>query len=102
MAKSKYPIYPILLACAKERFCNKFDNALASSGINNSIHCRESQEMFSVLREQQVSVVLLAAVISHFSGEEMLSRLSKEFPGIPVIIVVEDGVLDSAMQSMEY
>jgi DNA-binding NtrC family response regulator len=58
------------------------------------------KEALGVLAGQKISIVLLDLGLPDLSGEEMLSQLKKDYPGVPVIIVTALRDLDSAVRCM--
>lgn len=64
-----------------------FDTVLRANGINNIILCHDAREVAALLSQNQIGVMLLDLIMPHMSGEKILSRVSHDFPEIPIIVV---------------
>jgi DNA-binding NtrC family response regulator len=101
MEKGKTPVRPILLVEDEKHTLNSLDTVLRSSGINDIICCSDSRSVFSILEEQQVDAICLDLIMPHVSGQEILSRVTQEFPDIPVIMVTGISEVDTVVQCMK-
>ena len=97
MNPKKFPIRPILIVDDEIAILRAFDTALLSDGINNTILCQESRDVISILKEQEIEVILLDLMMPHKSGEEILSFIVREFPEIPVIMITGVYEVDAAV-----
>lgn len=98
---SNYPKYPILLVDDEINLLNSFDLTLNDNGFNNTILCNDSREVLKILREKQVSIILLDLSMPFIRGEELLKQITPEFPDIPVIIVTGDTEIETAVNCMK-
>jgi len=87
MPESRNPIRPILIVDDEEHALNSFNFSLAMSGYDNTLLCQDGRNVFSMLGEQEVELVILDLLMPHVSGREILSRLVEDHPDVPVIVV---------------
>jgi len=97
----KYPTEPILMVDDEINLLNSFDLTLAESGIDNTILCNDSREVLNILKEKKVSLILLDLSMPHIRGEELLEKITPDFPEIPVIVVTGDTEIETAVHCMK-
>ncbi|MFC1524621.1 sigma-54-dependent transcriptional regulator [Thermodesulfobacteriota bacterium] len=101
MSQNLYPGNPVLLVDDESHALASFDIALRSAGLNHIVRCQDSREVMSLLLEQRVELILLDLIMPHVSGQEILSRVTEEFPDIPVIILTGVNEVDTAVQCLK-
>jgi DNA-binding NtrC family response regulator len=74
---------------------------LRTAGIGNVITLDDGREVLPLLREKEVGVVLLDLTLPHISGEELLRRITDEFPSLPVIVVTATDDIDTAVSCIK-
>jgi len=97
----KYPAEPILMVDDEIHLLNSFDLTLAENGMDNTILCNDSKKVLGILSEQKVSLILLDLSMPDIRGEELLEKISPEFPEIPVIVVTGDTEIETAVHCMK-
>lgn len=95
--QSLFPMNPVLLVDDEPHTLSSFDIALKSSGINNTIRCHDSRNVMSIINEQEIELILLDLIMPHISGQEILTRISEDYPEIPIIIITGVNEVDSAV-----
>jgi len=75
---------------------------LESQGWSRVITCLDSRDVMKVLREKEISLVLLDLVMPFVSGEELLIRIKEEFPDLQVIITSCLNEVDTAVRCLQY
>lgn len=97
----KNPHIPILLVDDEEKACNYYRSALKTAFINNVIYCRDSREVMPLLETGDFKVIILDLLMPYLSGKELLSRIIKDFPHIPVIMLTAVDELETAVDCMK-
>lgn len=100
MNESKYPSRPILLVDDEVHALASFDIALRSFGINNTMRCQDSRKVISILKKNEIDILILDLMMPHVSGQEILSQVKEGFPDIPVIVVSGVNELEIAVNCM--
>jgi DNA-binding NtrC family response regulator len=101
MVKTRYPILPVLLVDDENAWLNSFGLTLHVSGINNVVTCNDSRKVMNLLREQEVSVLVLDLTMPHLAGDELLPQVVQDFPEIPVIIITGLDQVETAVACMK-
>ncbi len=101
MKPTQFPSLPVLMVDDEEHLLISFDTVLRTNGINNILLCHDSREVTALLSKNQIGVMLLDLIMPHVSGEEVLSRVSHDFPEIPVIIVTGVDEIDTAVKCVK-
>ncbi len=97
----KNPTNPILMIDDEINLLNSFDLTLADAGFDNTILCSDSRDALNILHENKVSAILLDLSMPHIRGEELLEKITPEFPEIPVIVVTGDTEIETAVKCMK-
>jgi len=100
MKKKLTPKNPILIVDDEKHALESFNMTLLSLGFNHKILCNDSRNVMMMLSEQKVELILLDLIMPHISGEELLDKISSEYPEIPVIIVTGVNELKTAVRCM--
>lgn len=96
-----YPALPILLVDDEQPWLRSLSLTLRDmAGITNIIKCSESREVMPLLADHDVSLILLDLTMPHFTGEDLLSMINKEYPHIPVIILSGMNQVETAVRCM--
>jgi DNA-binding NtrC family response regulator len=101
MTKNLFPIHPILLVDDEEAWLHSFGLALRSAGMNNILTCSDSREVPDLLAENRISVLVLDLTMPHMTGDELLPRVVRDFPEVPVIIITGLDQVDTAVACMK-
>ncbi len=96
------PPAPVLLVDDEPPWLRSLSVTLRrSGGINHILQCSDSREVMGMLARQKVSLVILDLTMPHVSGEELLAGISRDFPGIPVIILSGLNQVDTAVRCIK-
>lgn len=101
MFKTLNPTLPVLLVDDEKAWLNSFGLTLHASGINNVETCDDSRKVLNLLREQNISVLVLDLTMPHLTGDELLPLIVQEFPEIPVIIITGVDQVETAVTCMK-
>lgn len=76
---------------------------LASAGFEEPVSVSDSREVLPLLCEQRdnIAVVVLDLLMPHVSGQELLSRITVDFPGLPAIIMTAANDVETAIACMK-
>ncbi len=78
-----------------------YSSILEAAGWANRLLCNDSREVMELLRENDVSAILLDLYMPNISGQELLDQIVREFPEIPVIILTLEDKIDVAVECMK-
>ena len=102
MKDELYPSKPILLVDDEAPWLRSLSLSLReAAGITNVIKCSDSREVFHVLCKTEVSMILLDLTMPYFSGQDLLRMITKDYPGIPVIVLSGMNQVDTAVRCMQ-
>jgi DNA-binding NtrC family response regulator len=97
----RYPQAPILIVDDEPMELNLCRDILHSSGLTNAICLSDSRDVMPLLSRGPISVMLLDLDMPHITGEELLAKVSQEYPGIQVIIVTANRDIDVAVRCIK-
>ena len=101
MTSSAYPYFPVMLIDDEEQALRSFEMALRSASMNNFIACHDSRDVMPLLQSRDIEVMLLDLRMPHISGEELLPKITCDYPEVPVIIVTGANDLETAVSCMK-
>jgi DNA-binding NtrC family response regulator len=82
-----YPPLPVLLVDDDDLVLHNYKLLLRSEGINNITLCQDSRQVIPLLAKNDFETIILDLMMPHISGEELLPRITEDFPAIPVIVI---------------
>ena len=100
MTEELNPKNPILIIDDELSILLAVDTTLQMAGYNNVLTCQDSREVEHILPNKDVEVVLLDLNMPHLDGETLLSRIHRDYPDIPVIVVTGAVDVDTAVKCM--
>lgn len=95
------PNSPILIVDDEESIIFAIDTTLQMAGINNTLSCQDSREVMNILENQAIGILLLDLNMPYIDGEELLVKISQNFPEVPVIIVTGEIDVEAAVRCMK-
>ncbi|MFZ0613874.1 MAG: sigma-54 dependent transcriptional regulator [Desulfobacterales bacterium] len=101
MSGNLHPSHPVLIVDDEAAILLAVDTALQMAGLNNTLTCQDSRQVLDLLAAQPVEVLLLDLTMPHIDGRELLSRVNREFPEIPVIVVTGAVDVETAVLCMK-
>ncbi len=99
--KGKNPQHPILIVDDEAHAIKSFELTLRSSGFNHIRPCSESLKVYEILEQGEIEVILLDLMMPDLSGEEILAKVVKDFPEIPVIMATGVNEVETAVRCMQ-
>ncbi len=101
MADALFPKKPVVLIDDEELLLISYDTILRMAGYSHIISCSDSRDAMDLLKKQGAEVVLLDLTMPYLPGDELLSQMTQQWPGVPVIIVTGNDTVESAVQCMK-
>jgi len=95
------PEKPVLLIDDEEQILLSYSMILQTAGMDNVITIQDSQMVMSLLHEQEVSVIVIDLIMPRLSGVELLSKIKKEYPQVPVIVMTATSDIEIAIDCMK-
>jgi two-component system, NtrC family, response regulator HydG len=96
-----HPQRPVLLVDDEPHILNISKLFLQSCGISNVQTVSDSREVLPLLADQPVSVIVLDLHMPHISGLELLPKVIKDFPQVPVILMTANDEIETVVESMK-
>lgn len=100
--KKKYPEFPVLVVDDDKNFLKSIETTLLLRGITNVECCQDSVEVIPLLEKRKYSCILLDLKMEGITGEELLKKITADYPEIPVIILTEVNMLDIAVNCIKH
>ncbi len=91
----------ILLVDDEVHALNAYETHLLGEGIEDFISSTSGAEALSILKDKDISVVLLDLRMPKMSGEEVLAEIGTSFPGVTVIVATAVNDVDTAVRCMK-
>ena len=90
--------FSILIVDDEESALQGMRRVLRSHGYEHLVLCNDSRNAMSLMQTHRVNLVLLDLSMPHLRGEDLLVRIAREQPGVPVIVVTADIAVQSAVR----
>ena len=74
---------------------------LQAAGLKKVTVCGDARVVSSILRDEDVAVVVLDLKMPRLSGNDLLLLIRQEFPHISVIIMTGTGEIETAVKCMK-
>ena len=94
------PQRPILLVDDEAQALTSFEMTLRSARMSHFISCHDSRDVLPVLAREEIEVMLLDLWMPHVSGEELLQKITADYPDLPVIIITGADDVETAVRCM--
>jgi len=94
------PQRPILLVDDEAQALTSFEMTLRSARMSHFISCHDSRDVLPVLAREEIDVMLLDLWMPHVSGEELLQKITADYPDLPVIIITGADDVETAVRCM--
>ncbi|MBW7995607.1 MAG: sigma-54-dependent Fis family transcriptional regulator [Candidatus Glassbacteria bacterium] len=92
---------PILIVDDEPEILNFFELSLNQNGITNTITCGNGRKALSIIKEQDLEMILLDLMMPKVSGEVILNHVMTNLPDIPVIMITGVYEVDTAVRCMK-
>jgi DNA-binding NtrC family response regulator len=94
------PQRPILLVDDEAQALTSFEMTLRSARMSHFISCHDSRDVLPVLAREEIEVMLLDLWMPHVSGEELLQKITADYPDLPVIVITGADDVETAVRCM--
>jgi DNA-binding NtrC family response regulator len=101
MQQNKYPKKPVVLVDDEQHFLMSAEFALSSDGITNIKTLNDSRHVESFLKENDVAAIALDMNMPHIPGWELLPKIVRNYPDVPVILITAVNEVETAVESMK-
>ncbi|RPI02690.1 MAG: sigma-54-dependent Fis family transcriptional regulator [Calditrichaeota bacterium] len=101
MNRNKYPELPVLLVDDEPDFLNSAEITLAADGITHVVTLSDSRQVEEFLLVNSVSMIALDLNMPFISGRQLLPKIVRNHPGIPVIVITAVNEVDAAVEAMK-
>ena len=91
----------VLLIDDEEQILNAYRMILRSYGINDVLTISDSREALPLLAARSVALIVLDLHMPHLSGMELLPKIVRDFPHIPVIMVTANDEINTVVECMK-
>jgi DNA-binding NtrC family response regulator len=82
------PSFPILLLDDDPAWLSSFQFMLMRiAGINNILTCQDSRQIFDIIDQNDIGLVIIDLGMPHVTGNEVLERIKAAHPDVQVIIL---------------
>ncbi|KAF0221594.1 MAG: sigma-54 dependent DNA-binding response [Geobacteraceae bacterium] len=101
MKQTCNPRKPVLLVDDEQHILTTTKLFLQGSGINEVLTVSDSREVLPLLAAHPVSVIVLDLHMPHLSGRELLPKINRDFPHIPVIMMTAIDEIETVVECMK-
>ena len=91
---------PVLLVDDEDHILTTSRLFLQNSGIGDILTVSHSRDVLPLLESQPVAVIVLDLHMPHISGLELLPKIVRDFPEIPVIMVTANDAIETVVECM--
>lgn len=91
----------VLLVDDEVQTLTTYKLCLKSCGIGDVQALSDSREVLALLAEKSVAVIVLDLHMPHISGLELLPKIIRDFPQIPVILVTANDEIETVVGCMK-
>ena len=101
MQQLSNPRKPVLLVDDEEHILNTYKLILRGSGIEDVLTLNDSREVMALLDTRPVEVIVLDLHMPNLSGVELLPKIVRDFPHIPVILATANDEIETVVTCMK-
>lgn len=91
----------VLIVDDEELTAELYQVILEEHGFSGAFCCNDSREVMGILERDSIGTILLDLNMPHISGQELLQRISAEYPEISVIILTGVDKVETAVECMK-
>jgi DNA-binding NtrC family response regulator len=93
--------WPVVLVDDEEEILFGAEYLLNTHGITAVNALNDGRELLPFLERQTAGVIILDLFMPHVSGQELLPRLTREYPEIPVVVMTASQEVETAVSCMK-
>jgi DNA-binding NtrC family response regulator len=99
--KALNPHKSVLLVDDEVQILTTYKLFLKSCGIGDVLTVSDSREVLPLLAAQSIAIIVLDLHMPHISGLELLPKIIRDFPQIPVILVTANDEIETVVGCMK-
>ncbi len=99
--KHKAGTLPVLLVDDEPNILKVSQLTLQSKGIRDVIALDDSRGLLALLARQEVGVIVLDLFMPHLSGLDLLPKINRDYPHIPIIVMTAVDATQTAVDCMK-
>lgn len=100
-SSAKNPLIPILMVDDEVQTLQTYEILLKKEGFNNVVSCISGEDALDFLKEKKASLVILDLGMHGMSGQELIEKLSYEYPEIPIIVATAFNDVSTVVECMK-
>lgn len=93
--------WPVVLVDDEEEILFGAEYLLNTHGITAVLTLSDGRDLVPLLERQTAGVIVLDFLMPHVSGLELLPRLTREYPEIPVVVMTASQEVETAVSCMK-
>lgn len=101
MRKALSPHKSVLLVDDEVQILTTYKLILKSCGIGDVLTVSDSREVLPLLAAQSIAIIVLDLHMPHISGLELLPKIIRDFPQIPVLLVTANDEIETVVGCMK-
>jgi DNA-binding NtrC family response regulator len=91
----------VLLVDDEEHILSTSVLCLQSCGLSDVMTLSDSREVLPLLAVESIAVIVLDLNMPHLTGLELLPKIVRNYPHIPVILVTANDEIDTVVECMK-
>jgi DNA-binding NtrC family response regulator len=98
---ASHPPLPILIVDDEVHALRGYEMLLLAEGMANILACQSGVEALLYLSQREVTCILLDLVMPGMGGEVLLSKVTRDYPEVPVIVITATNDAETAVRCMK-
>jgi DNA-binding NtrC family response regulator len=98
---AQFPSFGILLVDDEVAWLRSLSLTLERAGLSRIVTCQDPRLVLELLAKDDLGVVLLDLTMPQLHGEELLTRISAEYPQVSVIVVSGMNQVETAVRCVK-
>ncbi|KGE72429.1 sigma-54-dependent transcriptional regulator [Spirochaeta lutea] len=78
-----------------------YKTVIEEGGLGTALICTDSRQALAMMENKPIALVLLDLIMPFVGGQELLEKITVQYPHIPVIILTGEEKLETAVECMK-
>lgn len=91
----------VLLVDDEEHILTTSSLSLRTNGVAHIMTLQDSREVMPLLARRNIAAIVLDLHMPHLSGQELLQKIVRDYPGIPVILMTANDDIQTVVSCMK-
>lgn len=91
----------VLLVDDEEHILTTSSLSLRTHGVTQIMTLQDSREVMPLLTAQSIAVIVIDLHMPHLSGQELLQKIVRDYPGTPVILMTANDDIQTVVTCMK-